>query len=315
MGYGSYTSADWYKLKESKGINSSSNATQIFKSKSMSEKFDPKYINMRESRDSADSPEATPVIIGFDVTGSMGYLAEEIAKNALNKTVTQIYEKQPITNPHIMCAAIGDVVDSAPLQVTQFEADIRIVEQLMELWLESGGGDWSESYNLLWYFADKHTKTDCFEKRRKKGFLFTIGDAPTHYSLYSEDIHTIFNDTSMTYTNLQLIKSVSEKYEVFHIITKARDEHVFNQWSKILPGRVAKLDENGIQFLSELIISIMQITNGADKEVVINQWDDTCRLIISKAVEEIEIVQNDEQHSRTKQTPIKKSFFSKIFRR
>jgi hypothetical protein len=31
---------------------------------------------------------------GLDVTGSMGYLSEEIAKNSLNKTMLEIYDKQ-----------------------------------------------------------------------------------------------------------------------------------------------------------------------------------------------------------------------------
>ena len=160
MGYGSYRASDWTKLKVSKGLREESTAQEIFRAKGMQDRYNPRYIQMRESCDSADSPCSTPIVIGFDVTGSMGYLAEEIAKNAMHKVVTMIYDKKPVTNPHIMCAAIGDVCDKAPLQVTQFEADIRIQEQLMELWLEGEGGDAPESFNLLWYFAAFHTCSD-----------------------------------------------------------------------------------------------------------------------------------------------------------
>ena len=175
MGFGSYRARDWEKLKTSRSINTSSSVNDLFRNQHLDDKYDPLKINVRESRDSADSPDSTPIIIGFDDTGSMGYLAQEIAANSLNKTVTEIYDKHPVTNPHVMCAAYGNAGDIAPLQVTQFEADIKIVEQLLDLWIVlRGRGDSGDP--LLWYFAAKHTSIDSFEKRGKKGFLFTIGD-------------------------------------------------------------------------------------------------------------------------------------------
>ena len=79
-----------------------------------------------------------------------------------------------------MAMAIGDAeCDRAPLQVTQFEADIRLADQLRELWIEGGGGgNRGESYHLPWAFAAMRTSTDCFERRGRKGYLFTIGDEP-----------------------------------------------------------------------------------------------------------------------------------------
>ena len=187
MGYGSYKAKDWDKLRNSRGINSSSNVNDIFKNREVDPKYDPKNINVRESRDSADSPESTPIIIGFDDTGSMGYLAQEIAQNSLNKTVTEIYDKNPVTNPHVMCAAYGNAGDVGPLQVTQFEADIKIVEQLLDLWIPLRGmGDSGDP--LLWYFAAKHTSIDSWEKRGKKGFLFTIGDDTIKRSIFNDKI-------------------------------------------------------------------------------------------------------------------------------
>ncbi len=291
MGHGSYNASDWVKLKHSRGIKETSNVSAIFRQKQMDDRFDPKYIQMRESCDSEDSPEATPVIIGFDVTGSMGYLAEEIAKNALNKTILNIYDKKPVTNPHIMCAAIGDVSDRAPLQVTQFEADVRVFEQVMDLWLEGAGGDGPEDYNLLWYFADRHTRTDAYDKRKKKGFLFTIGDASVHGGLSGEKIEHIFGDSiEMMILNAELLSKVSEKYEVFHIVTK--NTNSLKSWATVLPGRVAYIDANNIKYLSEVITSIMQVVNGTTHEDAVAQWPEEARPAVKKALDTICLIKN-----------------------
>ena len=71
-----------------------------------------------------------------DVTGSMGMIADALARKGLGTMVEEILARKPVSDPHIMCMGIGDVLyDRAPLQVTQFEADIRIAEQLEKLWL------------------------------------------------------------------------------------------------------------------------------------------------------------------------------------
>ncbi len=321
MGHGSYRASDWVKLKDSRGISATSSASTIFRSSGLKDKYNPKFIQMRESCDSEDSPAATPIIIGFDVTGSMGYLAEEIAKNALNKTILSLYDKKPVSNPHIMCAAIGDVCDSAPLQVTQFEADIRIAEQLMDLWLEMRGGDLPESYNLLWYFADQHTRTDAFEKREAKGFLFTIGDAPVHPQLSKDDLKKVFqDDVQSNISNQQLLKAVSQKYHTFHIVTKSMSP--LAEWNSLMPGHVAYIDGNHIGYLSEVITSIIQVANGMNKTAVIAQWPQEVQPVIMKALKTIAPDKQDSSDAaQDSQKPVpdtaapKKSFFGKLFRK
>ncbi|MGN0352681.1 MAG: hypothetical protein ACI4ES_13605 [Roseburia sp.] len=293
MGRGSYTAADWQKLKNSRNITADSNASELFQKSKIEEKFNPRYINVRESCDSEDSPEATPIILGFDVTGSMGYLAEEIAKNALNETITYLYEKQPVTNPHVLVAAIGDSKsDEAPLQVTQFEADIRIAEQLLDLWLEGrGGGNGGESYSLAWYFADRHTKIDSFEKRNKKGFLFTIGDEPCHGDLSHNEILRVFDDQNESVSSKELFEKASEKYEIFHIILKNSYnsvEQMKKSWEDIIGKRYAVVNAANVNCISQIITSIMQIVNGVDKNEVMNQWDIHERDVVAEAIATID---------------------------
>ena len=288
MGRGSYTASDWNKLKASRGINETSTATTIFKNTTMKDYCNPRLINMRESCDSDDSPAATPIIIGFDVTGSMGYLAKELATNALNKTVTEIYRTKPVTDPHILCAAIGDVkCDKYPLQVTQFEADIRIVEQLLDLYLEGGGGsNGGESYHLLWYFAAHHTNTDAYNKRHQKGFLFTIGDDDTHTFLSSAEIDRVFGDKVRFQSNNPLIRAASEKYELFHIaITNAR------QWKNVLPGRVVTIQRNQISYLSDIIIAILEMSAGTKLQDILRRYDRKSAAVLAVALSDLALAQ------------------------
>ncbi len=283
MGYGSYKSSDWSRLRKSKKITESSSASQIFTSRHMEERFDPKFISMRESMDSEEHPNSTPVIIGLDTTGSMGYLSEEIAKNGLNETMLKIYASKPIDDPQLMFAAIGDVTDRAPLQVTQFESDIRIAEQLFALWLEGNGGDSPEDFELLWYFADKHTRIDSFEKHEKKGFLFTIGDADVHKDVKGAYIANIFKDDAVGYTSKELFEMASKKYHVFHIHLNNNGLVPVNL-SSIMGGKVAVIPKSSVSAIPEVIISIMQLANGEDKKTVLSQWSDIARPVVEAAV-------------------------------
>ena len=289
MGRGSYTSADWSKLRKSSKISEESTASQLFKANQMEERFNPKFINVREARDNDEHPESTPIMVGLDVTGSMGYLSAEIAKNGLNETMMKIYSTNPVKDPQMLFAALGDVVDEAPLQVTQFESDIRIAEQLLSLWLEGRGGDSPEDYQLLWYFAAKHVYTDSFEKRGKKGFLFTIGDADIHNILRGEDVEEIFGDEKKSYTSESLAKMASEKFELFHIhIYKSVDEAP-RVLKEAIPGRILCIPKESINVLPEIIISTMQLTNGEDEEKVIGQWSELAQPIVKNAIKNLVI--------------------------
>lgn len=294
MGRGSYKASDWAKLKDSRKISTSSNVEQIFSGNTVQDKYNPKFINMRESCDSEDSPLSTPIIIGFDVTGSMGYLAAEIAKNSLNKTITQLYEKQPVTNPHVMCAAVTEPIADDGLQVTQFEADIRIIEQLLDLKV-GFGGNWYSYDSLVWYFAAKHTSIDSFNKRNKKGFLFFIGDeicgGTKGETLKATEIKNVFNDVSEELPLRKVLEMAQEKYEVFHIVTGKRYDLAksFTTWYDFLPGRVAMLNGDDVEYLSEVITSIMQLANGADMQTVVSQWGGKASNIVCNAVKDINL--------------------------
>ncbi len=268
-----------------------SSREEIFRNKSIELRFDPKNIVMRESRDSESNPNSTAIILGLDVTGSMGVIAEHIARNGLGILVRGILDEKPVSDPHICVMGIGDIrTDKAPLQVTQFEADIRIAEQLKDIYLEGGGGgNGSESYHLPWYFAANKTSIDCFEKRNKKGYLFTFGDEGVPPEITSNQIGNVLNNNSETnYTASTLYAMASEKYEVFHVIVEQGDYcvrqkiQVTNQWRELIGRRAILLRD--YKHISEVVLAVMMVSEGQNPDEVINKYSGDIKESVRHAI-------------------------------
>jgi hypothetical protein len=266
MGHGNWSNRDWeaYAARSVHGRN----RVELFGASGMDPAYDPARIAVRESRDSAENPEATPIIIGVDVTGSMGMLAEELVVRGLNETFTALMARKPVTDPQVMAMAIGDAYcDRAPLQATQFEADLRIIEQLRQLWLEGGGGgNQGESYCLAHVFAGVKTVHDAGERRGRKGFLFTVGDEPVLDGVEREQLVRVLGiDARRGVSGREAVRLASETYEVFHIIVDgsyaARNmRQVRQSWEAILPERVIYLPDPSR--LAETIVATIELASG-----------------------------------------------------
>jgi hypothetical protein len=126
-----------------------------------------------------------------------------------------------IPDPAVLFLAIGDLKsDHYPLQVGQFESgDLELDTWLTRTYLEgNGGGNGGESYALAWYFASQHTVTDAWEKRKTKGFLFTVGDEPCHKELAKNTLGQLMGTTpEAAYTHTELLKAAQEKWDVYHL--------------------------------------------------------------------------------------------------
>lgn len=265
----------------------------IYSSRSMHKSLDPKGVRLRESRDSADSPNSTPLIVGLDVTGSMGIIADVIARQGLGTLFTGILDFKPITDPHVMFMGIGDAnYDHAPLQVSQFEADNRVVEQLTQLYLEHGGGGNNfESYNLPWYFAANHTVHDSFEKRAKRGYLFTVGDEEAPAALTRDQIkHFIGDDVQTEISASEALEAAQRTYDVFHVIIKegsharAHLDRVAGSWQSLLGQRVIQLADH--TKLAETIVSAIEVSEGVLASDASARWG-KASVIVHDAVRSI----------------------------
>jgi hypothetical protein len=278
MGYGSWSSTSYNATSSAR---SSMSRDQVFTQHETAREFEPKLIEKRESLDSPESPESTAIMIGLDVTGSMGFIAEHIAKKSLGVLVKGILDTKPVSDPHMLFMAIGDINwDDAPLQVTQFEADNRISDQIVDLYLEGGGGgNKYESYDLAWIFAANKTKTDCWDKRQKKGYLITIGDEEFPISVSPNVLNKQLNlEVAQKGTAKSFLAVAQERWDVFHVIVEegyhcqyALDTTV-EQWEDALGKHAIRL--NDYRYISEVILSVIRVNEGENPEAVANSWQD-----------------------------------------
>lgn len=222
MGGGTWTNSASTTYYASRGFSSaklksldSSSVKQFYTSTHLHESLNPKRI-MRECCDSEEHPNTIPIILGLDVTGSMGSACAAVAKK-LNEIMTSLYKKYKDVEFCVM--GIGDMAyDRAPVQMSQFESDVRILEQLDKIYMEhGGGGNGYESYTAAWYMGAYHTKLDCW-KRGKKGIIITMGDESLNPYLPESRIREVMGDAEVGKTETaELYEIASEKYDIYHI--------------------------------------------------------------------------------------------------
>ena len=303
MGNSRMNSQDWatYNTTHTAGRSRS----QVFSTTHLKDAYNPALIGVRESRDSAANPNSSNILLGCDVTGSMGMIAEQLMRTDLIKIAEGIYDRKPMPDPHIGVLAIGDAyTDRAPLQATQFEASIALADQMRDLWLEgNGGGNGGESYSLAHVFAATKTVADSWEKRRNKGVLITIGDEPVHDVIEGSDLARVMGaQYSTTMTKRQCVDLASQTYEVFHIVLAKEGyangnlAEVMRTWDEILPQRVIKLTD--VTKLSETVVSVLQVINGERKEDVAASWGSGSSMVVFDAIKDLQVAKRNGGASR-----------------
>ena len=293
MGTSRWSADDW---KGYSATTSTKSTSAIFTAASITSDLDPTNVNVRESRDSDVNPNSTAISVACDVTGSMDYIADYFIKEGLGILFGEILDRKPVTDPHLMVNAVGDFnYDRSPFQVSQFEADLTIAKWLEKVHIEhGGGGNNSESYHGPLYFASRHTSIDCFEKRGKKGYLFTIGDEEVPPALTRKQIEKFFGDkvqADLTYE--QLLEEAERTYNVYHIIV-AEGSHcrysssltkVQEGWRKVLGQRAITLTD--YKALSEVIVSLIQVNEGEDVDAVADSWSGTTAVAVRNATADL----------------------------
>lgn len=238
---------------------------QVFTAFGMDPALDPRNV-VRECCDCDEHPNTIPIILALDVTGSMGGASRACAAQ-LNQTMENLYEKSK--DVEFMMMAIGDVAfDQAPLQATQFESDVRILDQTSKIYFEGGGGSNPyESYTAAWYFGLNNTRLDCW-KREKKGIIITMGDEPLNPYLSGRDFGPVIGKEMQDVDTKALYDQASEKFDIYHIAITDQESAYYvyakdikNTWGELLGQRLiyAKSGE-----LPEVIGKIVKNSMGSN---------------------------------------------------
>ena len=274
MGNARWSDSDYSSYRSTTSYHTKS-AAEVFSHK-VDEKLDPRNVKvgkgervglqLRESIISDSNPNPTPIILGLDVTGSMGDVARQIATEELPKLMTEIHATGVVSDPHVMFMGIDDVFAQGhgALQVSYFEPDLRIIEQLRQMWLvANGGGNGSESYDLAWYFAGNHTYLEGFETQGRKGFLFTFGDdAAPFQTVTKQHLTTIFGRGDYEDTSPEAsLRAAQKKFKVFHLVVCGGYGGVRQSWTEMLGNNAIFLRDR--KYLTEVVIATMAIANGA----------------------------------------------------
>ena len=256
MGGGSYSYST--SVARASNVYQSMDRNEVFTSTSLNPQMDIKN-KVRECVDSEEHPNAFPIIIGLDVTGSMGRIPYELITSGLPQIMKKIMD-EGVKDPQVCFLGIGDSrCDNAPLQVGQFESS----DELMEKWLKlvylegHGGGNGGEDYGLAWYFAARCTSVDSFKKHGRKGVVITIGDEPVHMTISRNSIKELFGSAEVDVNVASILDEARSEWDVYHInipdysggkaITK-------NCWNKLLQDRVLHIEADTNEAIVEGIV-------------------------------------------------------------
>lgn len=277
MGGGTFTNSSFASYSRSVGkvYDTSTNrvVNQVYTASRLDESLNPRNI-VRECANSKEHPNTIPVILGLDVTGSMGSACKETAE-ALGEIMTKLYKKFDDVEFSIM--GIGDLAyDKAPIQMSQFESDVRIAEALDKVWIEgNGGGNDYESYTSAWYMGLNHTKLDAFDKQGRKGIIITMGDEPLNPYLPSNKLYQATGDKLQGDVETKdLYESASKKFDIFHIAVDSPDDSyryykddIKETFGKVLGNRLKVSTINKLsETITDCIKESIENSNTLEKE-------------------------------------------------
>ena len=257
MGGGSYSYST--SVARADAVYKSMDRNEVFTSTSLNPQMDIKN-KVRECVDSEEHPNAFPIIIGLDVTGSMGRIPYELITSGLPQIMKKIMD-EGVKDPQVCFLGIGDSrSDNVPLQVGQFESS----DELMEKWLKlvylegHGGGNGGEDYGLAWYFAARCTSVDSFKKHGRKGVIITIGDEPVHMTISRNAIKELFGSAETNVDVASILDEARSEWDVYHInVPDYSGKRAITKscWNELLQDKVLHIEADTKEAIADGIVS------------------------------------------------------------
>lgn len=269
MGGGSYSASSFATYSASVGksydVRTNRISGQTFEATQLKEILNPKG-KIRECCNSEEHPNTVPVILALDVTGSMGAACKETAE-ALSQIMKTLYDK--FKDVEVCVMGVGDFeCDDAPLQVSQFESDVRVAQQLDQIWMEHGGGGNNyESYTAPWVFGLYRTKLDAYDKQGRKGIIITMGDEPLNPDLPAGTVKDYLGSADGanqfgSFETSKLYEDASKKFDIFHIAVDDSSSSYYRHRTKaretFIPILGGRFKESSINNLGKTICECIE---------------------------------------------------------
>jgi hypothetical protein len=126
-----------------------------------------------------------------------------------------------------------------------------VTDDLGRILLEGGGGGQkTESYELALYFMARHTVTDCFAKRGRRGYLFIIGDELAYPRVKPREVRNVIGDELREPVPVaKMVAEVTAKWDTYYVLPAGAsyvgDPEVLGFWRDLLGQNVIELSDTG----------------------------------------------------------------------
>ncbi|MGW4498711.1 hypothetical protein ACWENR_08840, partial [Micromonospora sp. NPDC004336] len=127
--------------------------------------------------------------------------------------------------------------------------DNRMDDDLGRIVLEGGGGgQMTESYELAMYFMARHTVTDSWEKRGRRGYLFIIGDELAYPRVKAREVAGLIGDDLREDVPLrQVVDEVTRRWDTYYLLPAGShysgNAKVLDFWRDLLGQNAVVLDD------------------------------------------------------------------------
>lgn len=211
---------------------------------------------------------ALPVVAASDGTGSM---AENLKRTFAAMGVLDTLLKPIRTgfgyNTQIATGVAQDVIDRHPVaQMSQFETDERIAEQIRLLIPDGGGGDEIEDYQYLLGYAAWATDLDAVNFYGLKGYFFLMADQVCREEVRAADFQRLTGLTlpGQSMTTASICRELAKRFHTFYLQVgsynaNSRRDEITAWWEKRL-GRDRVVVVPDPDFLAELETALIYVT-------------------------------------------------------